>query len=192
MNKTAGLIYAGGESTRFGTDKADALLSGRRLIDHVADRLSPQVSALAIAGPAIIGSFVNLEDGDHAGKGPVAGLLAGLQWAATLPDVAWLVTAPCDVPLLPKNLVDLLSKSQTDRPSVLTVEGHWQTGCALWPVTATATIEQLLVAGADLSLHAALKQQDAQVFDVDTEALEGSFANINTQTDLTDLERKLS
>ncbi len=192
MSSVAGVIFAGGYSGRFGSDKAEALLQGRRLIDHVAKRLEPQVDALAIAGPASIGGFVNLEDGAHAGKGPLAGLLAGLHWATTLPDVTWLVTAPCDVPLLPTNLVDLLSKNRTQQPSVLDVDGRWQAGCALWPVNAQARVEQLLFEGADLSLHTALKQQDAQVVNVNAETLEGSFANINTQGDLAELERELS
>ncbi len=192
MNSTAGLIFAGGGSTRFGTDKAQALLSGQRLIDHVAQRLEPQVSALAIAGSASIDGASNLDDGAHAGKGPLAGLLAGITWAESLPDVAWLVTAPCDVPLLPRNLIDLLFPNRSDRPSVLEVDGRWQTGCALWPVGAGATIEKLLVGGADMSLHNALSQQEAQVIKVNAETLEGSFANINTQDDLAQLQRELS
>lgn len=192
MTAIAGLIYAGGESQRFGADKAAALLQDKRLIDHVADRLDPQVSALAIAGSVDRTGRPCLDDGTHAAKGPLAGLLAGLTWAESLPDIAGLVTAPCDVPLLPKNLVALLTPNPTDRPTVLNVEGRWQTGCALWPTSALPVIADTLTTGQDLSLHSALRALNVEVIECEPTLLDGSFANINTQDDLAHLERKLS
>ena len=50
--KLLGLILAGGQSSRFGSDKAAALHQGRPLINHVADALRPHVDALAVAGLA--------------------------------------------------------------------------------------------------------------------------------------------
>ncbi len=192
MTRIAGLIYAGGGSTRFGANKAEAELQGRRLIDHVANRFEPQVTALAVVGPVQLNNAQYLEDGRHAGKGPLAGLLAGLRWASDLSDVTWLATAPCDVPLLPKNLLSLLSGKRTDRPKVLNIEGRWQTGCALWPTSALSAIEDTLLSGQDLSLHAALKGLHAEPVEQHPDALDGSFANINTQDDLAQLERELS
>lgn len=191
MKSVAGLIYAGGESSRFGADKATALLQGQRLIDHVNARLEPQVWALAVAGPVTLNDAACLDDGAHSGKGPLAGLFAGLTWAANLPDVTWLVTAPCDVPLLPKNLVALLTQSAADTPAVLKIDGRWQTGCTLWPTSVRATIEEILIKEEDLSLHAALKQLQADIIEARADALEGSFININTQDDLTELEQRL-
>ncbi|MCE7999455.1 MAG: molybdenum cofactor guanylyltransferase [Rhodobiaceae bacterium] len=192
MTAIAGLIYAGGKSSRFGADKATALLQDKRLIDHVAVRLDPQVSALAIAGSIDRTGLPCLDDGAHTDKGPLAGLLAGLTWAASLPDIACLVTAPCDVPLLPKNLVGLLTPNSTNRPTVLNVEGRWQTGCALWPTSGLPVIAETLATGQDLSLHSALRALNVEVIECDPALLDGSFANINTQDDLAHLERRLS
>ncbi len=192
MTSIAGLIYAGGDSIRFGANKAEAPLQGRRLIDHVAERLEPQVSALAIAGSVSLDEVSILDDGENAGKGPLAGLFSGLTWAASLSGVAWLVTAPCDVPLLPKNLVTLLGGGRTDIPKVMNIQGRWQAGCALWPTSALPVIADRLTGGKDLSLHAALKRLHAEAIECDPKLLEGSFANINTQGDLAQLERKLS
>lgn len=192
MTAIVGLIYAGGESKRFGADKATALLHDKRLIDHVADRLDPQVGALAIAGSVDHIGLPCLDDGIHAGKGPLAGLRAGLAWAASLPDITYLVTAPCDVPLLPKNLVALLTQKPTDRPIVLNVEGHWQTGCTLWPTSALPVIADTLTTGQDLSLHSTLRALNVEVIECEPILLDGSFININTQDDLAQLERKLS
>jgi len=192
MIAAAGLIYAGGESSRFGADKANALLQGQRLIDHVADRIAPQVAALAVAGSVRLAGADGLDDdGAHIGKGPLAGLLAGLKWASDLPNIKWLVTTPCDVPLLPKNLVALLTQNLKDKPTVLNVDERWQTGCALWPTSACKVIEGHLIAGEDLSLHSALKHLHAETLDVEATVLDGAFTNINSQDDLIQLERKL-
>jgi len=191
MTAIAGLIYAGGESTRFGGNKAEASLCGRRLIEHVAERLGPQVATLAVAGPVRVTDVKTLGDGAHAGKGPLAGLLAGLRWASDLPDTKWLVTTPCDVPLLPKNLVALLTPNPTDRPTVLNVEGRWQTGCALWPTSALHVIADTLTTGQDLSLHSALRALNVEVIECAPTLLDGSFANINSQDELSRLEQRL-
>jgi molybdopterin-guanine dinucleotide biosynthesis protein A len=50
--KRLGAIIAGGKATRFGSDKAAALLNGRPLIEHVADGLREQVDALIVCGRA--------------------------------------------------------------------------------------------------------------------------------------------
>jgi len=191
MTDIAGLIYAGGESSRFGADKTTALLQGQRLIDHVAERFRPQVNMLAVAGPATVSGAQCLDDGVHAGKGPLAGLLAGLKWASSLPEITWLATAPCDVPLLPTNLIALLTKNLTDTPTVPNVEGRWQPGGALWPISALPFIENTLVSGDDLSLHAALKHLQAETIETPSDALDGSFTNINTRDELIQLEQRL-
>ncbi len=192
MKSVAGLIFAGGQSRRFGGDKAEADLQGRRLIDHVADRIAPQVKSIAVAGPTHVPNAFTLNDGDHPGKGPLAGLLAGLKWALDLPDIKWLVTTPCDVPSLPKNLVTLLTGSPAERPKVLEVAGRWQAGCALWPTSAGPFIEDTLIKGEDLSLHRALRSLNVEAIETSPEALDGSFLNINTRDDLIEFAKGAS
>jgi molybdenum cofactor guanylyltransferase len=184
MKSVAGLIFAGGLSRRFGGNKAEATLLGRRLIDHVADRLAPQVERVAIAGPTLVTNAASLDDGEYTGKGPLAGLLAGLKWASDSPNIAWLVTTPCDVPLLPKNLVTLLNGKPSEKPKVLEVGGRWQAGCALWPTSVAPFIENTLNENADLSLHRALRSLEVEAIEVSHATLDGSFLNINTQEDL--------
>ena len=82
-----GVIFAGGASTRLAPDKALAPLAGKPMIAHVAERLRPQVAALAVAGDAAPGRFVPLglesfADADPAALGPLAALAAALDYAA--------------------------------------------------------------------------------------------------------------
>lgn len=185
-DEIAGVILAGGESRRFGGPKALAHLAGQPLIAHVAGRLLPQVSVLAVAGASFGLELPVLGDGAYAGRGPLAGVCAGLAWAED-EGASMLVSAPCDVPLLPRNLVSLLVRVGTaDLPAVLSVDGRTEAACALWPISWRKRIERQLERRQNLSLMHAL--EGAQVLDVRAAVLEGSFANVNTPDDLARLK----
>ncbi len=106
----AGVILAGGRATRMGGgDKGLRPLGDRRLIDHVIDRLSPQVGPMALNANGDPTRFAALglpvlpdSLADH--PGPLAGVLAGLDWAAELGAGA-IVTAAADTPFFPRDLV---------------------------------------------------------------------------------------
>ncbi len=107
--RPAGIILAGGLGRRLpGIEKALAPLAGRPLVAHVAGRLGPQVAALALSANgdparfAFLGAAI-LADEDESRAGPLAGLLAGLDWAAAGGHAA-LLAVPCDTPFLPADL----------------------------------------------------------------------------------------
>lgn len=110
----AGVILAGGRATRMGGgDKGLRPLGGQRLMDHVLARLSPQVDLLGInanGDPARFAEFglpVFVDSlPDH--PGPLAGVLAGLDWAAEQ-GAAAIVTAAADTPFFPRDLVARLT-----------------------------------------------------------------------------------
>jgi molybdopterin-guanine dinucleotide biosynthesis protein A len=111
----AGILLAGGQSRRMGGgDKCLLPLAGRPLLAHILDRVRPQVRALAISanGPperfAAFGLPV-VADSVAGFPGPLAGILAGLDWAeAAAPSCPWLVSIPGDAPFLPRDLVPRL------------------------------------------------------------------------------------
>ncbi|ROU02556.1 molybdenum cofactor guanylyltransferase MobA [Histidinibacterium lentulum] len=133
----AGIILAGGRGRRMGgADKALCRLGGRTLGARVRDRLRPQVPALALnangdpARFAALGLPVipdTLPDG-----GPLAGVLAGLDWAASL-GATRLLTAAADTPFLPCDLLHRLAAAGTLPAYAATAEGAHPTA-ALWPV----------------------------------------------------------
>src|SRR5436190_5992522 len=107
-----GLLLAGGLSRRMGGgDKALRLLGGRTLLDHVIDRLRPQVAALVLnanGDPARFARFglPVVADSVPDFAGPLAGILAGLDWtAANRPDCPLVVSLATDAPFLPPDLV---------------------------------------------------------------------------------------
>ena len=110
-----GLLLAGGQSRRMGGgDKSLRPLGGRPLLERVIARMRPQVDGLVLnanGDPARFAAFglpvVADSIPDYAG--PLAGILAGLDWAAAhRPDCALIVSVPTDAPFLPCGLVTRL------------------------------------------------------------------------------------
>lgn len=110
MNAPLGVILAGGLATRMGGgDKGALPLGSSTLLDHVIARLSPQVSGLALNanGDGTRFSHLNMPvvaDSIEGFAGPLAGVLAGLDWAA-MQGAESIVTAAADTPFFPSDLV---------------------------------------------------------------------------------------
>ncbi|HJU16239.1 MAG TPA: molybdenum cofactor guanylyltransferase MobA [Stellaceae bacterium] len=109
--KLVGLLLAGGQSRRMGGgDKALRELAGMPLLAHVVARLRPQVEALVLnvnGDPVRFAAFglPVAADSVPGFAGPLAGVLAGLDWAsAHRPDCAAVVSVATDAPFLPRDL----------------------------------------------------------------------------------------
>lgn len=142
-----GVILAGGQASRMGGgDKGLLKLGGDTLMARVIDRLSSQAAPLAInanGDPARFAGFglPVLPDSVPGFVGPLAGVLAGLDWAAGLGATA-IVTVAADTPFFPVDLVERLRREAggMDRPLVLAATPDPDRGIArhptfgLWPV----------------------------------------------------------
>jgi molybdenum cofactor guanylyltransferase len=110
--KPVGLLLAGGQSRRMGGgDKTLRLVGGVSLLDRAIARLRPQVEALVLnvnGDPARFAGFGLPVAADSVPDfaGPLAGVLAGLDWAAAhYPDCAFVVSVATDAPFFPQDLV---------------------------------------------------------------------------------------
>jgi len=141
MSALAGVILAGGRATRMGGgDKCLIRLGSNRLIDRVRARLGPQVDAMALNANGAAARFANLDlpvvaDSLAGFPGPLAGVLAGMDWADAK-GFAQIVTVAGDTPFFP---VDLVARLQEVGPFTLaaTLEGdqiYRQPTFGLWPV----------------------------------------------------------
>ncbi|NSX53824.1 molybdenum cofactor guanylyltransferase MobA [Parasulfitobacter algicola] len=147
MKQPLGVILAGGQATRMGGgDKGFLQLGGKSILQHVIDRLSPQVGAMAINANGDPNRFASydlpvLADTIDDFAGPLAGVLAGLDWAATQGADA-IVTAAADTPFFPCDLVpQLILAAQTAETDIaLAATPDPKRGTArhptfgLWPV----------------------------------------------------------
>src|SRR5215472_4771836 len=115
-----GLLLAGGLSRRMGGgDKCLRPLAGRPILDRIVERLRPQVKHLVLnanGDPARFAAYglSVVADSVEGFAGPLAGVLAGLDWAAAnAPDCPWVASVPTDAPFLPADLVARL-RAATD------------------------------------------------------------------------------
>lgn len=194
----AGTILAGGKSRRMGGgDKALRMLAGRPLLAHAVARLQPQVSALAInanGDPARFAAFglpvVPDSIGDFAG--PLAGILAGLEWAAEQPGVTHLATAPADSPFAPFDLVERLRAVPADRIAIAACNGETHQVFGLWPVAAAPVLREWLETGQSRKVLAFVESRRHRVVAFEPVwTVVGEidpFFNVNTPDDLTEAE----
>lgn len=170
-----GAILAGGGSSRFGSDKAVAMLGGRPLIAHVLSQIRPHVDDVEVVGRAW-GELRGLPDQPRAGLGPLGGLCGALRHArARRYDLVFSVS--CDTPVLPPDLVGRLAPM-----APACVEGHPLIGC--WPSGLAAALEAHLAASHDRSVRGWARACGARSlpFGVD-------IPNVNTVADLQALSR---
>jgi molybdenum cofactor guanylyltransferase len=194
---TLGVILAGGLATRMGGgDKALLTLGGRPMLARVIARLRPQVSAIMLnanGDPARFADFglPVIADPVPEYPGPLAGVLAGLEWAAKQ-GAARIVTAAADTPFLPEDLVARLGAAVADDDTIAlaaTATGLHPT-FGLWPVSLRRALARDLAGGVRRvgawaeSMGARRVQFDDTPFD--------PFFNINTPDDLARAEQLLT
>jgi len=189
----AGLVLAGGRSSRFGSEKAVALLAGTPLLTRLVSELSGACEAVAVSarpgsGAAALARSMGIEtladDAAHA-KGPLAGLVAGLGWARGR-GFDRLVTLPCDTPLVGYREIVALLMGMGDAPAAYaaTRDGP-QPLCAVWRTELERGLSLRLAAGE----HPSVRQLLAEIAAVEVMFEDPSpFRNANTPDALLALE----
>ncbi len=160
MKQPLGVILAGGLATRMGGgDKGLLPLGQGTLLSHVIARLEPQVAGLALNANGDATRFAHiglpiLADSIAGYAGPLAGVLAGLDWAAEQ-GAETIVTAAADTPFFPADLVPhlLLAGDGMVHPLVLAAtpdpdRGHVRHPTfGLWPVALRHDLREALDGG---------------------------------------------
>ena len=120
---TIGVILAGGLARRMGGgDKPMKVIRGRTLLDCVISRLGPQCDSLLLNVNGDPGRFAAfglpiVVDSVSDYPGPLAGVLAALDWVASRrPSTKWVVSVPGDCPFLPHDLTARLHKTSGGCP----------------------------------------------------------------------------
>ena len=132
---TLGLVLAGGLARRMGGgDKARIKIGGASILQRVLACLTPQCSRIIINANGDPARFADtglpvIADSVPDFAGPLAGILAGLDWAAqNVPAAEWLVSVPGDCPFLPKDLVTRLYEARvtSNVPLACARSGEWR------------------------------------------------------------------
>ena len=169
-----GVVLAGGQSSRFGSDKALAEFGGHTLLSRAVDALSGWCEYVVVVGRETAPA-PTIPDWPQPNMGPLAGIAAGLRLAR---DEGYETVLTCGVDSvnLPENLLELLSPAPAYVESQPVI-GHW-------PAGAVDAIETLLLAEGKHSMLAFAGTIGATPVKIGTKP-----ANINTPADLTAAEK---
>lgn len=169
MTGLLGAVLAGGQSSRFGSDKALAVYRGAPLLDHAVAGLARWCDAVVVAG-----RDGGVPDWPEPGMGPLGGLAGALIHAQDQGFDAVLAVS-VDAVLLPDDLLERLAPGPSfvaDQPVV-----------GLWPVSVIGIVQDILRSEGRHSLRALAERSDARAVQCSK-----PLANINTRSDLDLLE----
>ena len=184
------MILAGGQSRRYGSNKAFAYFRGERLIDVVIKRIEQQTS-----GPIAINASTDMGFDDNkypvvcdqlTGQvGPLAGLHAAITWAKELGH-AFVVTTAVDTPILPLNFVERLLA--TGAPSIASANARVHAVHGLWPTHMATQLSRAVKRGVRSVRGWAAECQAAHCEFHEASGLD-PFFNVNTPEDLQILDK---
>ncbi|MFD2740216.1 molybdenum cofactor guanylyltransferase MobA [Sulfitobacter aestuarii] len=200
MKQPLGVILAGGQARRMGGgDKGLLALGQGTLLSHVIARIEPQVAGLALnanGDPARFGGLglPVLGDSIEGFVGPLAGVLAGLDWAAAQGGES-IVTVAADTPFFPCDLVPqlLLAAEGMDHPLALAATPDPERGISrhptfgLWPVALREDLRDALQGGLRKVVQWTDRHGAQQALFAEADA----FFNVNTPEDLDRAEAML-
>jgi len=197
---TLGVVLAGGLARRMGGgDKPLRRLGAQTLLDHVLDRVRPQVAAVGINANGDPARFAGhalpiIPDTLPENPGPLAGILAALDWAAAgSADLPWVLTVPGDSPFLPLDLAERLHAARLEQGVPLACAasaGRTHPPVGLWPVGLRHALRDALLAGERKIDRWTARLGVAEVAWPDTPI--DPFFNANTPEDLAAAERYLA
>ncbi len=188
------IILAGGRATRMGGgNKAFRVLGGETLLTRVIARLREQCAPLAINANSDPEAFASyrlpvIADSVSGFPGPLAGVLAGMDWAAEQGHDA-VVSVSVDTPFLPLDLVHRLREAAGRHGIAMAASSDPKTGrmqdhptCALWPVALRGELAEALESGLlRPAMFAAAYDPGRAIFD---SYPFDPFTNVNTPQDL--------
>jgi molybdenum cofactor guanylyltransferase len=194
----SGVVLAGGLARRIGGgDKPLCKIGGHTILSRVIARLEPQCERLFLSAngdPMRFASFglPVIADGVKQHPGPLAGILAGLDWAAAhRPNTQWILSVPGDCPFLPRDLVVRLRQAVSAEDAELAVaasQGRSHPVIGLWKVALRDALREALVVEGLRKVQGWTARHRVATVVWPDEPLD-PFFNVNTVEDLAEAER---
>jgi molybdopterin-guanine dinucleotide biosynthesis protein A len=194
---TLGLVLAGGQARRMGGgDKAFLKVGGKTILERVLARLNPYCSPIILnanGDPARFSRYrlAVVADSVPDFAGPLAGILAGLDWAAeNASKIEWLASVPGDCPFLPNDLVPRLHAARIveNKPLACARTGEWRHPVAgLWPVALREDLRHALTVEGLHKIEAWTERHGVALAAWPDRPVD-PFFNINTPEDLAEAE----
>ena len=200
-NGVVGVVLAGGLARRMGGgDKGLLELGGRPILDHVIERLKPQVRLSVINANGDPARFARwglpvAADVLDDNPGPLAGVLTGMDWTvANLPGLEWIVTVPTDAPFLPRDLVARMLAAVTAEGAEMacaTSGGQRHPVIGLWPVALRTDLRKAMIFEDVRKVDRWTARHRVADVDFATDPVD-PFFNANRPQDLEEAERAMA
>lgn len=197
---TLGVLLAGGLARRMGGgDKPLKEIAGRTILERVIERFAPQCEVMILNANGDPSRFAStglrvVADDVPGFAGPLAGVLAALDWAATeRPDIAWVASAAADSPYLARDLVARLHGARAAAGAPLACAasgGQAHPVNALWPVALRHDLRHALVVEDLRKIDRWTARHGIALADWPAEPVD-PFFNANTPEDIAEAERLL-
>ncbi|MCR9219713.1 MAG: molybdenum cofactor guanylyltransferase MobA [Alphaproteobacteria bacterium] len=198
--RVVGVVLAGGLARRMGGgDKPLTAIGGKPILERILERVRPQVDALALNANGDPARFQYYDmdviaDTMEGNPGPLAGVLAGLEWARRAhPEAAWLATFPGDAPFLPRNLVARLAQAIERAGADLACAasgGRAHPVVGLWPVRLADDLRRAMVEEETRKVDRWTARHKLVQVDFAAEPVD-PFFNANSPEDVAEAERLL-
>ncbi|HXZ14718.1 MAG TPA: molybdenum cofactor guanylyltransferase MobA [Roseiarcus sp.] len=195
---TLGVALAGGLARRMGGgDKALSAVGGRAILSRIVERLAPQCAGLVINANGEAARFAAyglpvVADDVPGFVGPLAGVLAALDWAAAQrPEWTWVASVAADTPFIPRDLVARLHAARDAAGAVLACAasgGRRHPVVGLWPVSVRAELRQALVDEGVRKVEAWTARYALAVVEWPNSPVD-PFFNVNAADDLVEADR---
>jgi molybdopterin-guanine dinucleotide biosynthesis protein A len=191
--ETFGLVLAGGQARRMGGgDKALIRIGRETILERTLARLKPQTSGIVLNANGDPARFASaglpvIADSVPDFAGPLAGILAGLDWvAANRPGAEWMVSVPGDCPFLPRDLVAKLHAARVTNGKLLACahSGDWRHPVVgLWHVALREDLRHALMVEDLRKIEVWTARHGVALADWPTEPVD-PFFNVNTPEDV--------
>lgn len=195
---TLGLVLAGGLARRMGGgDKPLKTIGGATILDRVLDRLRPQCPSIVLNANGDPARFIStglpvVADDVPDFAGPLAGILAGLDWAAAhAPGIDTIASVPGDCPFLPRDLVARLhqARQSSGLPLACARSGEWRHPVVgLWPVALRGDLRDAVTREGLRKIEVWTARHGVALADWPAEPFD-PFFNVNTLDDAADANR---
>jgi molybdopterin-guanine dinucleotide biosynthesis protein A len=195
---TLGLLLAGGLARRMGGgDKPLRTIAGRTILAHVVERLGPQCESLLINANGDPARFSDyglpvVADSVPDFAGPLAGILAGLDWMAQhRPGLSWMVSVAADTPFIPRDLVARLHRARAELnvPLACAASGGWtHPVIGLWPLALREDLRHALTVEDERKIDRWTARHGCASAEWPVDPVD-PFFNANRPEDLTEAER---
>ena len=192
-----GVLLAGGQSRRMGGgDKGFRLLGGVRLLDRVIERFRPQVGRLVVNANGDPSRFAAtglpvVADTVADFAGPLAGVLAGLDWAASqVPQALWIATVATDAPFIPRDLVARMVVATEEGAELVCAASHGRAHpvIGLWPIRLRDDLRRAVTEEGMRKVDIWTARHRLAVVDFAVDPVD-PFFNVNTPEDLAAADR---